>query len=131
MGRKNVQFVEISPYGDEYVRMQQFAQSFGHRIEVARNERLYAFQRGDRVFGYSEVVHLPVAFPAFCPALTDARDVVEILDGWRHHCEISTGGEGFIATPLPEDRGTFPIEMIENAGFARMKREIYAVRERK
>ena len=120
-------FTEVHQFGEELEKMQVFARSFNHRIEPMRNGRLYAFQKDERVFGYADVLYVPVAFPAFDPRSTTPRDVVEILDGWKHHCQIAQGGDGLIGTPLPEDRGTFPVQMIEKAGFTRMKRELYSL----
>lgn len=123
------QFVQISPFGEEFARMQTFARSFDHCIEPANNAKLLAFKRDDVIFGYADVIYLPIAFPAFHPALTTPRRVVEVIDGWKSHCQFANGGDGLIGVPLDQDRVTFPKEMIENAGFSRMKREIYSLNQ--
>jgi hypothetical protein len=92
-----------------------------------RHGKLIAFQKDERVFGYADVLYVPVAFPAFDPRSTHPRDVIEILQGWKHHCQIATGGEGLIGVPLGKDRKTFPEEMIQKVGFTRMKRELYSL----
>jgi hypothetical protein len=121
------QFIEVHQFGEELEKMQIFAKSFDHQIEPMRNGRLYAFERDQRVFGYADVLYIPVAFPAFDPRSTTPRDVLEILQGWKHSCQISHGGDGLIGVPLVEDRKTFPVEMIEKTGFTRMKRELYSL----
>lgn len=124
-----MKFVEVPQYGDEFAKMQQFAKSFDHVINPMRNGKLVAFEKDDRVYGYADIIYLPIAFPAFHPEVTTARGVVEVIDGWKAHCQLSTGGQGFIGVPLEQDRKTFPPEMLENAGFSQMKREIYYITE--
>ena len=120
-------FVEIAPYGDDMLKMQQFARTFNHAITPMRNGKVVAFERDDHVFGYADIIYLPVAFPAFHPAVTTPRAVIEVVEGWKTHCQFAHGGEGLIAVPLDEERVTFPKEMIEARGYARMKREIYEI----
>jgi hypothetical protein len=124
-------FVEVSPYGDDMVRMQQFARTFNHQINPLRSGKIFAFERDERVFGYADIIYLPVAFPAFHPTLTTPRGVVEVVEGWKTHCQFAHGGEGLIAVPLDEERATFPKEMIEARGYTRLKREIYEITEAK
>jgi len=119
------QFIDVPAYGDEFAKMQLFAKSFNHEINPTRCTKVFAFQRGDVTFGYADVVYLPVAFPAFHPELTTPRGIVEVLDGWRHQCEINTSGEGLIGVPTPELRKTFPEGQIVKAGFKPMQRELY------
>jgi hypothetical protein len=90
---------------------------------------VFCFEREGRVFGYADVLYVPIAFPAFHPALTTPRGVVEVLQSWRAHCQFQNAGDGLIGVPLAADRSTFPTEMIESAGFTRLKREIYSLSE--
>lgn len=120
-------FAEVAQYGVEFTQMQTFAKSFDHTIQPQRNGRLYALQSGEIVFGYAEVVYIPVAYPAFHPELTQPRRVIEVLDGWKHHCQINAGGEGIIGIPLESDRKTFPAEMLIKAGFEKLNRELYSL----
>lgn len=121
--------VQIPPYGVELARMQTFAKSFDHHIEPANNAKLFSFMDGDTMFGYADVIYIPIAFPAFHPASTTPRRVVSILDAWKSHCELATNGDGLMGVPLDQDRVTFPKEMLEHAGFTRMKREIYSLNQ--
>jgi hypothetical protein len=127
--RDTTKFVEINPYSDDFKRMQQFAKTFNHEISVRRNAKLFAFERGEKTFGYADIFYLPIAFPAFHPEVCTPRGVIEVIQGWKTHCEFNHGGEGLIAVPLDETRATFPKEMIEKAGYAKMNREIYELTE--
>lgn len=120
-------FIEVPSYSEDYKKMQLFARSFQHTIVPSRGAKLFAFQRGDTTFGYADIVYLPIAFPAFHPELTSPRGVVEVVEGWRTHCQFATGGEGLIGVPTPELRQTFPQKQIENAGFLRINRELYSL----
>lgn len=125
MSRPN--FIEVPQYGDEFAKLQQFAKTFDHHITPLRHGKVLAFQRRDIIFGYADIVYLPVAFPAFHPGLTKPRDVVEILQGWKSHCELSTGGEGYIGTPLETNphRKNFPEEIMIKVGLEKMERELF------
>jgi hypothetical protein len=125
--RVKTQFKEVAQFSPEFKSLQDFAKTFDHHIHPIRNGRVFAFQREGKVFGYADVLYVPVAFPAFHPEHTDARKVVEVLAGWKSHCQIGHGGDGIIGVPLEADRATFPTQMIENAGFVRTKREIYCL----
>lgn len=120
-------FVEVSPFSEDFVRMQQFAASFDHTIVPQRNAKLFAFERDDKTFGYADIFYLPVAFPAFHPEVVTPRGVVEVVQGFKAHCQFVSAGEGFIGVPLDETRKTFPKEMIEGKGFYKMQREIYTL----
>jgi hypothetical protein len=124
-------FVQISPYTDDFKRMQIFAKSFDHDITPWKNGRVFAFERGEKVYGYADVIYLPVAFPAFHPELTEPRAVLEVMQGWKTYCEIAHDGEGWIAAPTEGHRpSTFPSETVEKLGYAKMNREIYQLTER-
>lgn len=123
-------FVQVPSYTDDFKRMQLFAKSFDHDIQPWKNGRLVAFERGEKIFGYADIVYLPVAFPAFHPGLTDPRGVLEVVQGWKTHCEFAHGGEGFIGVPTDDIRTkNFPKETIEKLGYSKMNREIYQLDE--
>ena len=124
----HIKFKEISSLSDDFVKIKSFAESFVHVINLMMTGRVFDITRGNITIGYADVVYLPTLFPAFHPELTRPRDVVEAIEGWKRHCEIATGGEGFIGVPLEGTRKTFPREMLEHRGFTRMNREVYALR---
>ena len=119
-------FIEVSPFSEDFVKMQQFAASFDHVIVPQRNAKLFAFERDDKTFGYADIVYLPVAFPAFHPGVVTPRGIIEVVQGFKAHCQFVSAGEGFIGVPLEETRQTFPKTMIEGQGFQKMQRELYA-----
>lgn len=121
------QFKEVAQFGPEFQSLQDFAKTFDHHVHPMRNGRVFAFQREGKIFGYADILYIPIAFPAFHPAHTDARKVLEVLSGWKSHCQISNGGDGLLGVPLESQRETFPTQMVENAGFARLNREIYGL----
>lgn len=123
------QFITINQSSPDLAKMQAFARSFDHVIDPKANSKLIAFHRGDVVFGYADVIYLPIAFPAFHPGLTKPRAVVEVMQGYRAHCQFSNGGEGLIGVPLAEDAGrtNFPHDIIAGQGLSRMKRELYSL----
>jgi len=122
-------FVDISPYSDDFRRMQQFARTFDHEIGPWKNGKLVAFERDEKTFGYADIVYLPVAFPAFHPEVATPRAIMDVVSGWKAVAQLSHGGEGWIGVPLDETRRTFPAQMLENIGFSKMNREIYTLEE--
>lgn len=117
--------VDVSPYSDDFKRMQQFAKTFDHEIAPWRNGKLVSFERDEKTFGYADIIYLPVAFPAFHPQVTTPRGVADIISAWKATAQLSYGGEGWIGVPMDESRQTFPKQMLEKAGFSKMNREIY------
>jgi hypothetical protein len=113
------------PGTEDYQRLQLFARTFQHEIAPQTGCKTVVLEREDKVFGYADIFYLPVVFPAFHPAITTPRAVVETLHGWQAHCDLNSGGAGFIAVPLEDQRQTFPRKMMEGMGFKRMQRELY------
>ena len=120
-------FYEVSPYSDDFARMQVFAKSFAHEIHPARNLKLVGFEREGRTFGYAEISYIPVAFPAFHPQLSTPRGVAEVLHAFKSQAQINHGGDGMIAIPQASARTTFSDRMLKKIGFASMQREIYVL----
>jgi len=116
---------EVSRFSEEFPKLQQFATTFDHVINPFASARVFEFQRGDTVFGYADVLFMPVVFPAFHPEITRPRDVVETLETWQHVCRVSHGGEMLLGVPIAPERKTFPDAMLQKLGFACMKRELY------
>ena len=122
-----VNFLEINQFGEDLERMQNFAKSFDHIIQPMRNGKIVALERDGVIFGYADIIYLPVVFPAFHPDKTNPRKVVETLKGWKASCQLTNSGDGLIGVPLDEDRKTFPREMLTGAGFQKMNRELYSI----
>jgi hypothetical protein len=71
-------------------------------------------------------VFVPTIYPAFHPALTRPRDVIQVMNDWRTHTQLS-GNAGYIGVPLESDAGraNFLDPVMNKLGLARINREIY------
>lgn len=113
-------------YGtNEFYELQDFAESFDHKIVEHPNVNVYAHYRNGELFGYSDHVFLPVVYPAFHPDHTRPQDVIQVMRDWRAHAQLS-GGLGYIGVPLINDRPMFTNEVMSKLGLTKMDREIYS-----
>jgi hypothetical protein len=110
---------------NEFYELQDFAESFDHKIIEHPNVNVYAHYRNGELFGYSDHVFLPVVYPAFHPAYTRPQDVIQVMRDWRAHAQLS-GGLGYIGVPLVNDRPMFTNEVMKKLGLTKMDREIYS-----
>jgi hypothetical protein len=124
--REKITYRYIAPNTQEFRQMQTFAESFDHQIVDNPNVTLHAFYRGDTCFGYSDCVYLPVTYPAFHPAITRPRDVVQVMSDWVAHTQLA-GKAGYIGVPLNnrDGAGNFPEETMNKLGLQRTHRELY------
>ena len=125
--RSSINYKYIAPNTEEFQRMQTFASSFDHCILPDPNTNVLAFYRDDVCFGYSDTVYLPVTYPAFHPAITRPRDVIQVMNDWRASTQLS-GKQGYIGVPLADasGRANFPEETMNKLGLVRLNREIYS-----
>lgn len=110
---------------NEFYELQDFAESFDHKIIEHPNVNVYAHYRNGELFGYSDHVFLPVVYPAFHPNHTRPQDVIQVMRDWRAHAQLS-GGLGYIGVPLLNDRPMFTNEVMSKLGLTKMDREIYS-----
>ena len=110
---------------NEFYELQDFAESFDHKIVEHPNVNVYAHYRNGELFGYSDHVFLPVVYPAFHPDHTRPQDVIQVMRDWRAHAQLS-GGLGYIGVPLINDRPMFTNEVMSKLGLTKMDREIYS-----
>jgi len=124
--RDKISYKYIAPNTQEFRQMQTFAKSFDHKIVDSPNITLHALCRGDTIFGYSDCVYLPVTYPAFHPAITRPRDVVQVMSDWVAHTQLA-GKNGYIGVPLDNraGAGNFPEETMNKLGLVRTNRELY------
>jgi len=124
--RSSIKYKYVPPNTQEFQQLQTFAKSFDHEINPHPQINVYAHYRDDVCFGYSDHVHIPVIYPAFHPALTRPRDVIQVMNDWRAHAQLS-GNAGYIGVPLESDAGrkNFPDTIMNKLGLARISREIY------
>ena len=124
--RDTINYIKVHAGTEEFARLQRFAESFDHEIRPHPNISVYAHYRGDICFGYSDHVFMPTIYPAFHPAVTRPRDVIQVMADWKAHCQLS-GSHGYLGVPLNNDdgKGHFPQEVMEKLGLQRMHRELY------
>jgi len=109
----------------EFGNIQDFAESFDHKIVDHPNINVYGHYRDGQLFGYSDHVFLPVVYPAFHPQYTKPQDVIQVMRDWRAHAQLS-GGMGYIGVPLVNDRPNFSNEVMTKLGLTKTDREIYS-----
>jgi hypothetical protein len=120
---------KMIPYGTpQFEQLQTFAESFEHKIVPHPNINVYAHYRDDVCFGYSDHVFVPTIYPSFHPAFTRPQDVLQVMNDWRAHCQLS-GKPGYIGVPLESNphRQNFPEKIMEKLGLARHYRELYTL----
>lgn len=125
--RSSINYKYIAPNTQEFKQLQTFAKSFDHEINPHPNINVYAHYRDDICFGYSDHVLIPTIYPAFHPALTRPRDVIQVMNDWRTHTQLS-GNTSYIGVPIETDthRMNFPEETMNKLGLVRLKREVYS-----
>jgi len=125
--RSSINYKFVPPNTQEFQQLQTFAKSFDHEITPHPNISVYAHYRDDICFGYSDHVFVPTIYPSFHPALTRPRDVIQVMNDWRTHTQLS-GKVSYIGVPLVTDthRMNFPEETMNKLGLVRLKREIYS-----
>ena len=111
---------------DEFLALQNFAESFDHKIEPHPNISVYSHSKGGRLFGYSDHVFLPTIYPAFHPEHTHPRDVVQVMRDWQAHCQLANS-PGYLAVPFNNNngQGNFTEAKMQKLGLIRLHRELY------
>jgi hypothetical protein len=123
--RTRIDYKLIPKDSFEFGNIQDFAESFDHKIVDHPNINVYGHYRDGQLFGYSDHVFLPVVYPAFHPQYTKPQDVIQVMRDWRSHAQLS-GGMGYIGVPLVNDRPNFSNEVMTKLGLTKMDREIYS-----
>jgi hypothetical protein len=124
--RKPVEYRLIPQDTVEFESLQQFAQSFNHKIIKHPKINHYAHYRGEKLIGYSDHVFIPTVYPAFHPEFTNPRDVVQVMSDWKTHCQLSAT-PGIIGVPFDNNggNGNFPEAIMQKLGLIRLNRELY------
>jgi len=123
--RTRIDYKLIPKDSFEFGNIQDFAESFDHKIVDHPNINVYGHYRDGQLFGYSDHVFLPVVYPAFHPQYTKPQDVIQVMRDWRAHAQLS-GGLGYIGVPLVNDRPNFSNEVMTKLGLTKTDREIYS-----
>jgi hypothetical protein len=114
----------VPPGTKEFEELQAFARSFDHVINPHPNINVYAHYRDGVLFGYSDHVFIPTAYPAFHPEFTRPQDVLQAMSDWRAHIQLS-GQPGYLGVPMGPDRPNFDNYVMDKLGLYRMNREIF------
>jgi len=123
--RTRIDYKLIPKDSFEFGNIQDFAESFDHKITDHPNINVYGHYRDGQLFGYSDHVFIPVVYPAFHPQYTKPQDVIQVMTDWRAHAQLS-GGVGYIGVPLVNDRPNFSNQVMIKLGLTKMDREIYS-----
>ena len=123
--RTRIDYKLIPKDSFEFGNIQDFAESFDHKIVDHPNINVYGHYRDGQLFGYSDHVFIPVVYPAFHPQYTKPQDVIQVMADWRAHAQLS-GGVGYIGVPLVNDRPNFSNQVMTKLGLTKMDREIYS-----
>jgi hypothetical protein len=111
---------------NEFLELVDFAEEFDHIIIEHPNINVYAHYRNGQLFGYSDHVYIPTVYPAFHPKHTRPQDVMQVMNDWRAHSQLSNS-PGFIGVPLADERPNFTNEIIKKLGLTPLKREVYSL----
>ena len=109
---------------EAFSKMQEFAKSFNHTIIEHPSINVFAHTRNGDLFGYSDHCSFPVVYPAFHPEFTRPRDVIQVMNDWRHYSEFN-GTLGYIGVPTNGLRPNFPESTMEKLGLVKLNRELY------
>ena len=119
---------KLVPQGtQQFIELQEFAKSFDHEVTAHPSINYYGIYKAGVLIAYSAHVYLPVVYPAFHPDHVNPRDVIQVLQDFKSHLQISNT-QGFIGTPTKQDRLAFTDEVMEKLGFdLATKREIFTM----
>jgi hypothetical protein len=122
----SIQYKRVHNGTQEFSELQRFADSFDHKIVEHPNINVFAHYKEGRLFGYSDHVFVPTIYPSFHPELTRPRDVIQVMQDWRVHCQLAQS-PGYLAVPLNNNdgKGNFSDEIMTKLGLTRLNRELY------
>ena len=124
--RTKIDYKLVNKGTNEFLELQDFAEDFDHKIIEHPNINVFAHYSNGNLIGYSDHVFLPVVYPAFHPKYTRPQDVIQVMNDWRAHTQLS-GNPGYIGVPLLDDRPNFTNEVMQKLGLTKMNREIYSM----
>jgi hypothetical protein len=124
--RDSINYRRVYHGTEEFGALQDFAESFDHKIIEHPNISVFAHFKGKKLFGYSDHVFLPTIYPAFHPEHTTPRDVIQVMSDWRMHCQLANS-PGYLAVPFNNDngQGNFTESKMQKLGLIRLHRELY------
>lgn len=122
----NIEYKSIPKDSGEFLELVDFAEEFDHHIVEHPQVNVIGHYKDGKLFGYSDHVYIPVLYPAFHPAHTTPRDVVQCMHDLKVYAQVS-GAAGYIGVPLQTERTNFTNEIMSKLGLKRMHRELFSL----
>jgi hypothetical protein len=126
MKSSNIEDKSIPKGSEEFLKIVDFADSFDHNVVDHPQVNVIGHYKDGKLFGYSDHVYIPVLYPAFHPAHTTPRDVVQCLHDLKVYAQVS-GSAGYIGVPLQDERTNFTNEIMAKLGLTRVNRELFSL----
>ena len=122
----NIEYKTIPKDSGEFDELVDFAEEFDHHVVEHPQVNVIGHYKDGKLFGYSDHVYIPVLYPAFHPAHTTPRDVVQCMHDLKVYAQVS-GAAGYIGVPLQSERTNFTNEIMSKLGLKRMHRELFSL----
>ena len=122
----NIEYKSIPKDSGEFLELVDFAEEFDHHVVEHPQVNVIGHYKDGKLFGYSDHVYIPVLYPAFHPAHTTPRDVVQCMHDLKVYAQVS-GAAGYIGVPLQSERTNFTNEIMHKLGLKRMHRELFSL----
>jgi len=122
----NIEYKTIPKDSGEFLELVDFAEEFDHNIVEHPQVNVIGHYKDGKLFGYSDHVYIPVLYPAFHPAHTTPRDVVQCMHDLKVYAQVS-GAAGYIGVPLQDERTNFTNQIMSKLGLKRMHRELFSL----
>ena len=122
----NIEYKSIPKDSGEFLELVDFAEEFDHHVVEHPQVNVIGHYKDGKLFGYSDHVYIPVLYPAFHPAHTTPRDVVQCMHDLKVYAQVS-GAAGYIGVPLQSERTNFTNEIMHKLGLKRMYRELFSL----
>ena len=126
MKSSNIEYKSIPKGSEEFLEVVNFAEGFDHTVVDHPQVNVIGHYKDGKLFGYSDHVYIPVLYPAFHPAHTTPRDVVQCLHDLKVYAQVS-GAAGYIGVPLQNERTNFTNEIMAKLGLTRVNRELFSL----
>lgn len=122
----NIEYKSIPKGSEEFLEVVNFAEGFDHTVVDHPQVNVIGHYKDGKLFGYSDHVYIPVLYPAFHPAHTTPRDVVQCMHDLKVYAQVS-GAAGYIGVPLQNERTNFTNEIMAKLGLTRVNRELFSL----
>jgi hypothetical protein len=122
----NIEYKSIPKGSEEFLEVVNFAEGFDHTVVDHPQVNVIGHYKDGKLFGYSDHVYIPVLNPAFHPAHTTPRDVVQCMHDLKVYAQVS-GAAGYIGVPLQNERTNFTNEIMAKLGLTRVNRELFSL----